>query len=144
MTASAPAPSTGGTGRRPGIVTAVVVLIYIAGIADVLVGIVAIFTRYLPEAEADGLVFPVTVLGAAMIIVGLGIVTLGSGTARGSRFARAFITVLLLLGLVIDAIGLLLDLDSGPTTLIVQAVVLIVIALPLWVGPGGRWFARSR
>ncbi|WP_382305961.1 hypothetical protein [Herbiconiux sp. UC225_62] len=128
--------------RRPGLVTFAVVLIYIAGIVEVLVGIGVIFVRYLPEAEADGLAFPVTVLGAAMIIIGLAVVSLASGVARGSRFARGAITILLLLGLVIDIVDLVLDPDSGPSSLIGQAVVCVVVALPLWVGPGRRSFAR--
>jgi hypothetical protein len=130
--------------RRPGLVTLAVVLIYIAGVVDVLVGIAAIFVRYLPEAEADGLVFPVTVLGAAMIIIGLAIIALASGVARGSRFARGAITILLLLGLVVDIVDLVLDPDSGPTGLIGQAIACVIVALPLWIGPGGRYFARTR
>lgn len=35
--------------RRPGLVTFAVVLIYIAGIVEVLVGIGVIFVRYLPK-----------------------------------------------------------------------------------------------
>ncbi|MCS5719690.1 hypothetical protein N1027_16275 [Herbiconiux sp. CPCC 205763] len=130
--------------RRPGLVTFSVVLIYIAGIVDVLLGIAAIFVRYLPEAEADGLVFPVTVVGAAMIIIGLAIVSLASGVARGSRFARGAITILLLVGLVLGIVELVLDPDDGPSGLIGQAVACVVVALPLWIGPGGRFFGRSR
>ncbi|SDZ00220.1 DUF7144 family membrane protein [Herbiconiux ginsengi] len=130
--------------RRPGLVTFVVVLIYIAGIAEVLVGIGAIFVRYLPEAQADGVAFPVTVLGAAMIIIGLAVVSVASGVARGSRFGRAAITILLLLGLVIDVVALVLDPDSGPSGLIAQAIACVIVALPLWIGPGGRFFARPR
>jgi hypothetical protein len=129
--------------RRPGLVTLAVVLIYIAGVVDVLLGIAAIFVRYLPEAEADGLAFPVTVLGAAMIIIGLAIIALASGVARGSRFARGAITILLLLGLVVDIVELVLDPDSGPTSLIGQAIACVIVALPLWIGPGRRFFARS-
>jgi hypothetical protein len=125
-------------------VTLAVVLIYIAGIADVLLGIAAIFARYLPETEADGLAFPVTLLGAGLIIIGLAIVSLASGVARGSRFARGAITILLLLGLVIDIVDLVIDPDDGPSAVIVQAIACLVVALPLWVGPGGRFFARAR
>ncbi|GAA2250514.1 hypothetical protein N1031_20110 [Herbiconiux moechotypicola] len=137
MTVSTPA-------RRPALVTVAVVLVYITGIADVLLGILAVFARYLPEAELDGLAFPVTVLGAAMIIIGLGIVALASGLARGSRFARGLLTALLLIGLALDLTGFVLAPEGGPSTVIAQAVVAAVVLLPLWFGPGARWLRASR
>jgi hypothetical protein len=127
--------------KRPGIVTAVVVLIYIAGIGEVLLGILTLFVRYLPEAAADGGAFVVSLLGAGMIILGLAVVSLASGTARGSRFARLTITLVLLAGLVLDAVSLALSPAQGPTQLIAQAVVCVLVILPLWVGPGRRYFA---
>jgi len=129
--------------RRPGIVTFVVVLIYIAGIADVALGVLTIFLRYLPETAAEGITLPVTLLGAGMILFGLLLVALASGVARGSRAARIGTTIVLLAGLALDVADLLIAADGDWSGVVTQLAACAIVIIPLWVGAGGRYFTRS-
>ncbi len=76
--------TTGGESlKRPGVVTFSVVLMYIGGIAQIILGILTIFLRYTPEAQSGGIALPITLLGAGMILFGLLVIGLASGVARG-------------------------------------------------------------
>ena len=87
--------------QRPGAVTFSVVLMYIGGIAQILLGILTIFLRYTPEAQSGGIALPITLLGAGMILFGLLVIGLASGVARGSNAARRGATAVMVLGLAI-------------------------------------------
>lgn len=133
--------SDASTRRRPGIVTFVVVLIYIAGIADIALGVLTVFLRYLPETAAEGLALPITLLGAGMILFGLFLVALASGVARGSRAARIGVTVALLAGLALAVADLVVAADGDWSGVITQLIASALVVIPLWTGPARLFFA---
>ncbi|RFA12488.1 hypothetical protein B7R22_15315 [Subtercola boreus] len=145
MTEVSRATQTGTRMRRPGVVTLVVVLTYVAGLFDVLLGILAIFARYLPDVidDGEGIRLVVTLVGAATLLFGLLTIALASGIARGDRVARWCVTGLLLLSFVLTAVYFIAHTGQGPVGMIVQAVISAVVILPLWIGRGGRYFAAS-
>jgi hypothetical protein len=126
---------------RPGFVTFAVVLMYIGGIAQIALGILAIFLRYTPEASEGGTALVVTLFGAAMILFGLFVIALASGVARGSRASRLGATVVMLLGVLLALLDLLVAGDGDWSGLAVQVVASAAVILPLWTGAGQRYFA---
>ena len=127
--------------HRPGLVTLAVVLMYIGGIAQIALGILTIFLRYAPEASADGVSLAVTLFGVAMILFGLFVIALASGVARGSRMSRLGATVVMLLGLVLAVVDLIVAADGDWSAVAVQLVVSALVIVPLWTGPGRRYFS---
>ncbi|MES1169849.1 MAG: hypothetical protein ABUL47_04075 [Leifsonia sp.] len=125
--------------RRPWELTVVVVLCYLQAVLEVVTGIVLIFTRYLPDFSDE--VFGVTVLGASTVVLGLLIAAVASGIARGDRFARVALTVLLAIDIVTDAVLALVEHDDIATR-VVSIVVDAVMLGVLWGIPRARrWFA---
>ncbi len=129
--------------KRPGLVTVAVVLMYIGGIAQIALGILAIFLRYTPEASEGGEALAVTLLGVAMILFGLFVVSLASGVARASRMSRLVASILLVLAVLLAVLDLVVAGDGDWSGLAVQLVVSAAVIVPLWVGPGRRYFAAS-
>lgn len=129
--------------RPPVAVIVVVILVYLAGVLDVIGGIVTILTRYAPEIEADsGDQLVVTLVGAAGILVGLFTCALASGLFRGRRSARLIVTIALGVSFVVAIVDLITD----PVNLVVKIgdpVLTALIASALWLGGAGRHFARS-
>ena len=70
--------------RRPVAVTVAIVLVYIGGLLNTALGVLVLLSRY--EVSAD-LVLPVSLIGAATILLGLLTVAGGSALSRGSRLA---------------------------------------------------------
>lgn len=126
---------------RPGLVTFAVVLMYIGGIAQIALGILAIFLRYTPEASEDGVALTVTLLGVAMILFGLFVIALASGVARASRASRIGATVVMLLGVLVALVDLVVAGDGDWSGLAMQLVVAAAVIVPLWTGSGARYFA---
>lgn len=129
--------------RRPGSVTFAVVLTYVGGIAQIALGILSIFLRYTPEASEGGIALTVTLLGVAMILFGLFVIALASGVARGSRASRIGATVVVLLALLLAVIDLVVAGDGDWSGVAVQLVVAVAVIVPLWTGPGRRYFAGA-
>ena len=126
---------------RPGLVTFAVVLMYIGGIAQIALGVLAIFLRYAPEASEGDTALVVTLLGVAMILFGLFVVSLASGVARASRMSRLVASILLVLAVLVAVLDLVVAGDGDWSGLALQLVVSAVVVVPLWVGPGRRYFA---
>ncbi|QJU55971.1 hypothetical protein HL652_06850 [Herbiconiux sp. SALV-R1] len=116
---------------------------YIGGIAQIALGILAIFLRYTPEASEGGEALAVTLLGVAMILFGLFVVSLASGVARASRMSRLVASILLVLAVLLAVLDLVVAGDGDWSGLAVQLVVSAAVIVPLWVGPGRRYFAAS-
>ncbi len=131
-----------GSARRPGIVTFAVVVLYVAGIAEIALGVLTIFLRYTPEAQAAGSTTPTTLLGAGMILFGLLVIGVASGVARGSRLARIGATVAIGLGLLVAIADLLVASDGDWSGVIVQALASAAVIPPLWSPPAARFFAK--
>ncbi|MEO3941544.1 hypothetical protein V3C41_10750 [Paenarthrobacter nicotinovorans] len=131
---------TGESRKRPGVVTFSVVLMYIGGIAQILLGILTIFLRYTPEAQSGGIALPITLLGAGMVLFGLLVIGLASGVARGSNAARRGATAVMLLGLVFAVLDLVIAADGDWSAVISQGIASVAVLVPLWVGRGRIYF----
>ncbi|WP_314323336.1 hypothetical protein [Paenarthrobacter ilicis] len=133
---------TGERSQRPGTVTFAVVLMYMAGITQILLGILTIFLRYTPDAQSQGVTLPITLLGAGMVLFGLLVIGLASGVARGSSAARQGATAVMLLGLAFAVLDLLVAADGDWSAVISQSIASIAVVVPLWTGRGRRYFER--
>jgi len=131
--------------RPPGTVIVVVVLAYVAGVIDILLGILLILLRYADEIEQDGDQRTVTLLGAGMILFGLLTIALASGLTRGRRGARMLVTVALAGSLLLGLVSLVSDAISEPGSAgwSLAGVLLTGGAIAaLWFGSAGRFFAK--
>lgn len=128
--------------RTPRRIIVVVVLAYIAGILDILAGIVLILLRYDPVVEEAGEQLLITLLGAATILIGLLTIAMASGLTRARNSARIFVTVLMALSLVASVTDFARD-QTSPWRLAIDVAVSVLVILALWVGKGGRFFRRS-
>jgi len=133
--------TTGESPKRPGVVTFSVVLMYIGGIAQIVLGVLTIFLRYAPEAQSSGITFPITMLGAGMVLFGLLVIGLASGVARGSEAARRGATAVMLLGLAFAVLDLIIAADGDWSAVISQSIATVAVVIPLWTGRGSRYFA---
>ena len=129
--------------RVPRRIIVVVVLTYIAGILDIIGGIVLILLRYDAVVEEAGEQLLMSLLGAALILIGLLTVAMASGLTRGRNSARIFVTALMALSLVVSVTDFVRD-QSSPWRLAIDVAVSALVILALWVGKGGRFFRRSR
>ncbi|MEV7663329.1 hypothetical protein [Paenarthrobacter sp. NPDC089316] len=132
--------TTGERPKRPGAVTFSVVLMYIGGIAQMVLGVLTIFLRYTPEAQSGGVALPVTLLGAGMILFGLLVIGLASGVARGSAAARSGATAVMFLGLAFAVVDLMVAADGDWSAVISQSIATVLVVVPLWLGRGRRYF----
>jgi len=126
---------------RPGLVTLAVVVMYLGGIAQIALGILTLFIRYIPDAPTGDLGLLVSLFGAGMILFGLFVIALASGVARGSRASRVSATAVLLLALVLAIVDLVVVGDGDWSGVAVQVVSSAAVILPLWTGAGRRYFA---
>lgn len=121
------------------VVTIAVVLVYIGALTNVALGILILLSRYrVPEAD----VLPVSLLGAAIILVGLLTIAIASGLARGSRFARFLITVYFGIQTVLHIVAIATT-EGWDWNAIVQLVLGVLIVGVLWLPPGARHFVRN-
>lgn len=123
--------------RRPLPVTIAVVLVYIGGLLNTALGVLVLLSRY--EVDA-GDVLPVSLVGAATILLGLLTVAGGSSLARGSRLARNLLTGYLSLLVVLQALSLALtELDP---TIVVALLAAVAVLAAVWVPPTARRYFR--
>ncbi|MRX43846.1 hypothetical protein [Agromyces kandeliae] len=134
---------TRSTPRPPKRIIAVVVLTYLAGLLDIALGVLLVLARYDAEVQREGEQLPVTLLGAALILIGLLTIAMASGLTRARRSARIFVTVLMALSLTTTTLDIVRDADAIGSTLI-GALVPIAVILVLWTGRGARYFREAR
>ena len=127
--------------HRPGFVTVAVVVMYLGGIAQIALGILTLFIRYIPDAPTGDIGLLVSLFGAGMILFGLFVIALASGVARGSRAARVSATVVLLLAFALAIADLIVAGDGDWSGVAVQLVSSAAVIVPLWTGAGRRYFA---
>lgn len=125
--------------RRPVAVTVAIVLVYIGGLLNTAFGIVVLLARY--QVTPD-LVLPVSLVGAATILLGLLTVAGGSALARGSRLGRNLLTAYLSVLVVLQGAAMALtELDPVLTVALVAALAVIAA---LWIpGRARRYFRRT-
>ncbi len=131
-----PAPSSI---KRPVVVTATIVLVYASALYSVGMGLLVLLSRYRVPVE-DVLV--VSLLGAAIILLGLLMMAVASGLARGSRFSRVLITIYLVIAIGLHVVTIATTEGWQWSALIEGGVELLILAA-LWVPPGGRFFANA-
>lgn len=129
--------------RVPKRVIAVVVLTYISGILDIIAGILLILLRYDDEVRRAGDAYAITLLGAAMLLIGLLTIAMASGLTRGRNSARIFVTVLVTLSTIVAIIDFVQH-PSAVWSLVIGGVIAVLIILALWAGRPAEFFRRSR
>lgn len=125
--------------RRPVAVTVAIVLVYVGGLLNTALGVLVLLARY---GVTDDLVLPVSLVGAATILLGLLTVAGGSALARGSRLARNLLTAYLAVLVVLQVTALALtELDA---TIVAALVAALAVIAALWIpGRARRYFRRS-
>jgi len=128
-------------GNRPGGVTFVAVIIWIWAFLDLIGGILSVVALWIPALVIDlGLGLGLLWNGILAIIFGIIGFFIAGGLRRGSRVARALVTI----WLVISLIGGIISLTNGAIVSgIISLVVAIIGILLLWAGRGGEFFRRS-
>ena len=126
-------------GRRPGGVTFVAVIVWIQALFNIIIGILALVGVPL------GLVTLHFGFAGATLLIGLGYLLYGviaaivaSGLLRGSRVARAIVTILLVISIIAGIIDLV---NGGIWSGIVNLAIGIIGILLLWAGKASRYFA---
>lgn len=122
--------------RRPAVVTAAIVLVYVGGLLNTALGVVVLLARY---AVTPDLVLPVSLVGAATVLLGLLTVAGGSALSRGSILARALLTGYLAVLIALQAVAMALtELDP---VLVVALVAAVAVIAAVWIpGRARRWF----
>jgi hypothetical protein len=126
--------------RPPASVVVVVALTYIAGVADIIGGILVILLRYTDDVERIGGQVIISVFGAAIVLFGLFAIALASGLYRGRHGARVAVTVVMAVSCVAALIATF-DGADGVVTSIVEVALPAAVVAALWVGPARRFFA---
>lgn len=119
--------------------TTAVVLVYLSGLSNALIGILVLLSRYQVDRAS---VLPVSLLGAGIILFGLLTIAVASGLSRGRRFARLLVTIYLGIEFVLHVVALASTAtwDWAPLAWI---VVDLFIVFALWVRPGSRHFVAD-
>jgi hypothetical protein len=118
-----------------------IVLSYVVGIGQILVGIALVFVRYLPDLDGTER-FIVTMVGALTMLLGLLVVSLASGLGRARRDARVLLTVLMGAS---AALGVSVLITAGDDVWFrgIDVVITAAVIAVLWTGRVARFFARS-
>lgn len=124
--------------KRPATVTAAVVIVYVAAFLGVGLGILVMLSRYQVESAE---VLWVSLLGAAIILLGLLTLGLASGLARGSRLARIGITLYFGVLIVLHVLSIITT-DGSDWSSMIQLALQVAALLLVWTPPGSRHFAR--
>lgn len=125
-------------GRRPGGVTLVGVLTIIQGIFWVIVGLLSFIQVPLGIIILDlGYAGDSFIEGLVSLVYGIVAILLGAGLFGGSRFARALVTIWLVLGLVGAAIQLVQGAVVGGVVNLAFGIIGILL---LWGGKADRFF----
>ena len=146
-----PAPDTGSTSalaprRRPGGITFVLVLVWIAAIADLIAGIVLLLMSFDDARFANA---PVTAevvryYGLIALVVGLLTVMVALGLANGSQFARVFTVIVMTLRLLNAAWALIAIRYVTLWPAVVDLVLAVLIIAMLTNRSASDYFRKRR
>jgi|TARA_Y100001947_G_scaffold157159_1_gene166840 hypothetical protein len=125
--------------RRPVIVSFAVAFVYLTGLLGILLGILVLLSRY--DQTGSGDVLAVSLIGAAIILVGLLIIGIASGVARGSGLSRIVLTVYLAIQVPLHVLAIAAaDFDwIAAVQLALELFTLVV----LWLPPTNRFFRAA-
>jgi len=124
--------------RRPVELTVIVILTYLSALVIILTGLLAVFARYIPDLTSFERTV-ITIVGAAIILIGFLSISVASGIARADRTSRIMFTVLI--GIV-TASSLLVAIIGEERTVSQFAVIafLLVVITVLWTGRRRKYF----
>lgn len=128
-------------GSRPGGVTLVAVIIWIWALIDLIIGVLSVLALWIPAIIID-LGWGLGVLWNGIVAIVFGIIGffIAGGLLRGSRVARALVTIWLIFSLV----GAIISLVNGSVLGgIISLLVAILGILLLWAGKASRFFSRG-
>ncbi|GIT78637.1 hypothetical protein LLS1_03060 [Leifsonia sp. LS1] len=127
--------------RPPAELVVAIVLSYVVGIGQILVGIALVFVRYLPDLDGTDR-FVVTLIGALTMLLGLLVVSLASGLGRARRDARVLLTALMGVS---AALGVYVLVTAGDDVWFrgIDVAITGAVIVVLWTGRVARFFARS-
>lgn len=125
--------------RRPIVVSVAVAFVYVTGLVSVLLGILVLLSRYDQSSPDD--VLTVSLIGAAIILLGLLIIGIASGIARGSGLSRITLTVYLAIQVPLHALAIAAaDFDW---IAVIQLALEIFTLVVLWLPPTNRFFRAA-
>ncbi len=129
--------------QRPGSVTAVVFLTWLAAILDVISGAVLVFFADVDDLqEATGSsATAITTAGWVVLVIGLLVALVATRLARGGSGARMLVTILMLVRVGAGITNIILTGSHGLTESLVTVVVSAAVLYLLWTGPSSDWFA---
>ena len=126
---------------RPAELTIVVALTYISAYAMIVVGLLAIFTRYLPDISSyDRSIM--TIVGTSVIFLSFLTISVASGIARGDRISRIVLTIIFSVVAALSLFGAI-SAREVEEELILVIFTLGMIAV-LWTGRRRSYFQRSQ
>ena len=135
--------TTSPTPTRPTAVTIVVVLTWIAGLLDVVGGVLLIAFHgndsFVADANTSGA--NLLVLGIFLILIGLFIILLAGAIGRGNRGARLILTFIMLIRLALGFGGLLTSHGAARVDSAFEFVTAIVVLALLWSTQARSFFA---
>lgn len=121
--------------RRPLVVSIVVVLIVLSGLSNALLGLTVLLSRYRVSGDA---VLIVSLIGAAVILLGLLTLAVAAAIGRGSRLARLLLTIYLGVQLALHAVTAFST--TWDWAVLIQSSVELLILIAVWAPPGNRHF----
>ena len=129
---------------RPLSVTIVVVLTWIAGLLDVVGGVLLIVLHgndsFVADANTTG--GNLLVLGIVLVLVGLFIILLAGAIGRGNRGARLILTFIMLIRLALGLYGLVATRGSTRLDSVFEVVTAIIVLALVWSASARLFFAR--
>lgn len=123
--------------RRPGLLTAAVVIMYVAGFGNTAVGVAVLLSRYDQTTPED--VLATSLIGSAMALFGLFMVAVAAGIGRGSGLSRVLATIYVAAQIVLHVVSFVSEhaWDWGSAAALVLDVALLAV---LWAPATSRYF----
>lgn len=121
--------------KRPVIVSVVVILVVLSGLSNALLGLVVLLSRY--QVPNDD-VLAVSLIGAAVILLGLLTIAVAAAIGRGSRLARLLLTIYLVIQLALHVVTA--STTAWDWAVLIQSLVELLVLLAVWAPPRSRRF----
>lgn len=132
--------------HRPGSVTAVVFLTWLAAILDLFAGILLVLFAGNEDVQAatDASSSTMTTIGWTTLIIGVLVALVAIRLGDGSSGARTLVTILMLFRVGAAVWAIIAVGTHGITEALFTLVLSGAVLYLLWSGPANDWFASSR
>lgn len=129
------------TAPRPAGVTLVAVLTWISGVLSLIGGVVLVLLRDNADVQTsvDGSSSVVLTVGIVSIIVGLITIAVANGLRRGSGFARALVTLLMLLNIA-GGIWVVIKLPTQGVSAWINIAISVIVIIMLFTARANAFF----